>query len=122
MLERIAAHAPVYDPQGLVERLIRLLDKVIYGKTELIRTLLTAVVAGGHVLLEDVPGVGKTRLIKALPRRLLPRRPNGKQRGRRLRRALERRRRSASLVRTSAKTSTWMIFCRCPDRVRRFSA
>jgi len=66
MLERIAAHAPVYDPQGLVERLIRLLDKVIYGKTELIRTLLTAVVAGGHVLLEDVPGVGKTRLIKAL--------------------------------------------------------
>lgn len=66
MLERISAHASAPAPQELAERVIRLLDKVIYGKTDLIRTLLTAVVAGGHVLLEDVPGVGKTRLIKAL--------------------------------------------------------
>jgi MoxR-like ATPase len=42
------------------------LGKVINGKDEAIGLLLTAVFADGHVLLEDVPGVGKTTLAKAL--------------------------------------------------------
>lgn len=41
---------------------------VIRGKTEGIRLLLTALLAGGHVLLEDVPGTGKTTLAKSLAR------------------------------------------------------
>jgi MoxR-like ATPase len=40
--------------------------KVILGKDEIIDLLLTALVSGGHVLLEDVPGVGKTTMAKAL--------------------------------------------------------
>ena len=38
---------------------------VIDGKPEQIRTVLTVLLAGGHVLLEDVPGVGKTQLARA---------------------------------------------------------
>lgn len=40
--------------------------KVILGKGEIIDLLLTALISGGHVLLEDVPGVGKTTMAKAL--------------------------------------------------------
>ena len=36
------------------------------GKDEVVKSLLTCLLAGGHVLLEDVPGVGKTTLAKAL--------------------------------------------------------
>lgn len=42
------------------------LEACIMGKSEEIGYLLTALLAGGHVLLEDVPGTGKTVLIKAL--------------------------------------------------------
>jgi len=44
------------------------LEQVIYGKSECIDILLIAVLAGGSVLLEDIPGVGKTTLVKALAR------------------------------------------------------
>lgn len=42
------------------------LESVIQGKSEAIQRLVTALLAGGHVLMEDVPGVGKTTLAKAL--------------------------------------------------------
>jgi MoxR-like ATPase len=42
------------------------LESCILGKSAEIELLLTAAIAGGHVLLEDVPGTGKTVLIKAL--------------------------------------------------------
>lgn len=41
-------------------------SKVINGKDEVIEKLITAVFCGGHVLLEDIPGTGKTTLAKAL--------------------------------------------------------
>jgi MoxR-like ATPase len=40
--------------------------KVVLGKGEIIDLLMTALISGGHVLLEDVPGVGKTTMAKAL--------------------------------------------------------
>ncbi|CAN7431263.1 MoxR family ATPase [Paenibacillus sp. LjRoot153] len=55
--------------QHHVEVLARLkanLESCILGKSAEIELLLTAMLAGGHVLLEDVPGTGKTVLIKAL--------------------------------------------------------
>ncbi len=42
------------------------IEKVIIGKREVIVKLITALLSGGHVLIEDVPGVGKTRLVSAL--------------------------------------------------------
>ncbi|GGG11138.1 AAA family ATPase [Paenibacillus abyssi] len=46
----------------------RNLEACILGKKTEIARLLTALLAGGHVLLEDVPGTGKTQLVKALAR------------------------------------------------------
>lgn len=49
-----------------LQRIKENVEKVIVGKEVVIDLLLTALVAGGHVLLEDVPGTGKTQLAKAL--------------------------------------------------------
>ena len=46
------------------ERLLSALEKVMKGKKDILRLFITAYLAGGHVLLEDVPGVGKTTLVK----------------------------------------------------------
>ena len=42
--------------------------KVIVGKSEVIRQLVIALIAGGHVLLEDLPGTGKTMMLRAFSR------------------------------------------------------
>ena len=48
------------------EKLFSNIAKVIVGKEQTVRLLLTALLADGHVLLEDVPGTGKTKLAKTL--------------------------------------------------------
>lgn len=55
-------------PSGLdiYERIYRNIEKVMKGQSGAIQKLLAAVVSGGHVLLEDFPGTGKTTLAKAL--------------------------------------------------------
>jgi MoxR-like ATPase len=53
---------------GSVARLESQLGRVILGKPRAITDLLTALLSGSHVLMEDVPGVGKTTLAKALAR------------------------------------------------------
>src|SRR5271170_7119267 len=44
------------------------IGKVIVGQTHVVEGVLTALLCGGHVLLEGVPGLGKTELVKALSR------------------------------------------------------
>jgi MoxR-like ATPase len=59
------------DEEALRETLRRVehqLGSVILGKTEALRLVLTAFLGGGHVLMEDLPGVGKTTLAKTLAR------------------------------------------------------
>lgn len=51
-----------------IERLTENLGRTIVGKAESIRLVLVALFSGGHALLEDVPGVGKTLLAKSLAR------------------------------------------------------
>jgi MoxR-like ATPase len=60
---QIAAGTP-----AAVQRLGEALGRVILGKPEAVEQVLVALLAGHHLLLEDVPGVGKTTLAKALAR------------------------------------------------------
>lgn len=50
----------------LAENLMKNINQVFVGKEEVVENLLISFLAGGHVLLEDVPGVGKTTLALAL--------------------------------------------------------
>jgi MoxR-like ATPase len=52
--------------QPAVQRILENIQRVIVGKDEVIQLLLAAVLCEGHVLLEDVPGTGKTTLARAL--------------------------------------------------------
>lgn len=51
---------------SLFQRIMQNLEKVVRGKSEPLQLLVAAIFAGGHVLMEDVPGVGKTTLSKTL--------------------------------------------------------
>ncbi len=59
-----------FDPRNLVYALKENVRKVIVGKDEAIELTLIALLCKGHVLIEDVPGVGKTTLAAALSRSL----------------------------------------------------
>jgi len=54
------------DPKIVAERIIENVEKVIIGKHRELRLAVTALMCGGHMLIEDVPGVGKTMLARAL--------------------------------------------------------
>src|SRR4051812_44612294 len=59
----VAAVQKINDLQAAIERVIK-------GKSEAVRLAIVTLIAGGHLLVEDVPGVGKTTLAQALARAL----------------------------------------------------
>ena len=56
------------DMREEIQRVVREMEKVIAGKREVMEKILMAMLADGHILLDDVPGVGKTTLAVALSR------------------------------------------------------
>lgn len=52
----------------MLKKIIKNVENVIVGKRDAIELVITALISNGHILLEDVPGVGKTRLIAAVAR------------------------------------------------------
>lgn len=54
----------------LIQRIKDNIAKVIVGKEKVIDLVISALICGGHVLIEDVPGLGKTTLVSALARSL----------------------------------------------------
>ena len=56
--------------KALADALRANIAKVVVGKEDVVDKVLAALLAGGHVLLEDVPGVGKTTLAKAFSKTL----------------------------------------------------
>lgn len=59
-------HTTSSPPQETFTRIIENVEHVIRGHTNALRIILAALVSGGHVLLEDYPGTGKTTLAKAI--------------------------------------------------------
>jgi MoxR-like ATPase len=58
-----------YDkPESTIERMVSQVEKVILGKRETILHVFAAMLCSGHILLEDVPGVGKTMLARTVAR------------------------------------------------------
>ena len=53
-----------------IDRLQQAIETVIKGKPEAVRLGIVTLIAGGHLLVEDVPGVGKTTLAHAMARAL----------------------------------------------------
>ncbi|HDN25772.1 MAG TPA: MoxR family ATPase [Thioploca sp.] len=64
-------HTNNISPLTIYQNITVNLEKVIIGQSQAIRKLLAAFASGGHVLLEDLPGTGKTVLAKALAQSLL---------------------------------------------------
>jgi len=62
--------AAAAQPSAALEAVVAQLAQVILGKTQAVRLALCCLLARGHLLIEDVPGVGKTTLAQALARTL----------------------------------------------------
>ncbi|MDE6294372.1 MAG: MoxR family ATPase, partial [Clostridiales bacterium] len=60
--------AQVENFSHLVELIKQDLKKYLVGQEEIVNNVIIAIIAGGNVLLEGVPGVGKTRLVRSLGR------------------------------------------------------
>jgi len=56
----------VEEPKVVAERIVENVQRVIVGKDREIRLAVTALMCGGHMLIEDVPGVGKTMMARAI--------------------------------------------------------
>jgi MoxR-like ATPase len=67
LTERTTAAPPAHETvASLFEALLANVERVIQGKREAVHLGIIALLAGGHILIEDVPGVGKTSLAKAI--------------------------------------------------------
>src|SRR5688500_1130033 len=61
---------PIFQPTLHVRHLISNICKAFLGKEEVVGQAVLALISGGHVLVEDVPGVGKTLLANAIAKSL----------------------------------------------------
>ena len=57
------------DTNVIIQEILSNVEKVIIGKRDSILDIMKGIIAGGHILIEDVPGVGKT-IVKALAKSL----------------------------------------------------
>ncbi len=68
MIDAVMQEDDVQCAQASVERIIANTERVIVGKRDAVEQAVAALLSGGHILVEDVPGVGKTMLAKAVAR------------------------------------------------------
>jgi MoxR-like ATPase len=66
--EELGGPVPLSEFRAATDAIVNNIEQVIEGKTATVRLALAVLLAEGHLLIEDVPGVGKTKLAKALAR------------------------------------------------------
>ena len=66
MLQAVPSSSELEDVVDITQRMRAAVEGVVTGRPELVRVTVAVLLAEGHLLLEDVPGVGKTTLAKAL--------------------------------------------------------
>ena len=69
-MDTYAAESELQSAAELISKLRRALNEVLFGQEELVDLVICGVIARGHVLLEGLPGLGKTELVKGLARAL----------------------------------------------------
>ena len=62
MNSRGLSSPPVADVHTVARRIVGNIERILVGKPEAVRTAMITLLAEGHLLVEDVPGVGKTSL------------------------------------------------------------
>ncbi|MEK7284684.1 MAG: AAA family ATPase, partial [Chloroflexota bacterium] len=67
---RARGRGSLTEVRDATERLVAQVARVVIGKDRAVEQLFAALLVGGHVLLDDVPGVGKTTLARAVARSL----------------------------------------------------
>jgi MoxR-like ATPase len=65
-MEQILQPAELEPAVALAKRILGQLDRILLGRSELHRLVLAGLLSRGHILLEGLPGVGKTALVKTL--------------------------------------------------------
>jgi MoxR-like ATPase len=68
----ITTRAAAADHQTLVRPVLDALDRIVVGKSRQVQLAVACLLARGHLLIQDVPGVGKTTLAHGLARALPP--------------------------------------------------
>ncbi|MFA6242463.1 MAG: MoxR family ATPase [Candidatus Hydrogenedentales bacterium] len=70
LLQRSVQQTAIISPEVAekVARLVESIEKVIFGKREIVKLCVAGLLAKGHILIEDVPGMGKTTLAQGLAR------------------------------------------------------
>jgi MoxR-like ATPase len=63
-----AVHDRATTPTKRIGALVDNIERVIFGKTEVVRLCVVGLLARGHILIEDVPGIGKTTIAQSLAR------------------------------------------------------
>ena len=66
-----ATEAQVAEAQTQIKRLTEALNQILFGQEELIEFVINGILARGHILLEGLPGLGKTELVKGLSKTLV---------------------------------------------------
>ena len=53
------------DNHSVISAILEETGKAVLGKEDVLKKILTAIIAGGHILIDDIPGVGKTTIAMA---------------------------------------------------------
>ena len=66
----LALNAAIKQESQFVDRMMAEVGRVVVGQKEMLEGILMGLLTGGHVLLEGVPGLGKTLLVKSIAKTL----------------------------------------------------